>query len=78
VPLNVDVIRPAILESGSITAMILVEYQPTSPGTVQVPATVKASLDAVLPNGRRVVVSETADPTSERTTTLEVTATVLP
>jgi hypothetical protein len=78
VPLNVDIIRPTILDNGAVSVAIVIEYQPMSPGTVAVPAMVKARIDVLLPNGRKTLISETADPTSDRTTTLEVTATVLP
>jgi hypothetical protein len=57
---------------------VVIEYQPSSPGTVATPAMVKASLVTILANGRKTLISETPDPTSDRTTTLEVTATVLP
>ena len=78
VPLNVDIIRPSILDNGAVSVAIVIEYQPMSPGTVRVPAMVKARIDVLLANGRKTLISETADPTSDRTTTLEVTATVLP
>jgi len=78
VPLNVDIVRPVLLENGGVSVAVVVDYQPDSPGTVAVPARVQARFDAVLTSGRKMLISETADPASDRTTTVEVTATVLP
>ena len=77
VPLNVDVIRPSILDDGNILVSVNIEYQPSSPGTSTSPALVRAKIEAILRNGRKTLISQTPDPISDRVTTIEVTATVL-
>ena len=77
VPLNVDIIKPTRFPDGSIRASIVVEYQPYVAGSKTQAGLIKVNVEALLQNGKRTVLSETADPTSDRRTTIEVTATVV-
>jgi hypothetical protein len=65
VRLNVDA-RPQILANGNIRAMIGLEY----PSTTQ-------QLTIILEPGKPLVLSQTADPISDRKVTVEVRATVV-
>lgn len=79
IALNVDVTNPTIYEDSSIRAMVVIEYQPYVPPspTRQEPAVVRANSMAVFESGRKMVLLQAADPTTDRRTTIEVTATVI-
>jgi glucose/arabinose dehydrogenase len=65
VRLNVDA-RPQILPNGSIRAMVSLEYP-----------TISQQVTVILEPGKPQVVTQTADPLSDRKVTVEVRATVL-
>jgi hypothetical protein len=81
VNLNVDA-RVEILDADLVKVMVTFEYTPaqephpaaTQPGR---PAELHESLTVVLKNGESLIVSRSADPASDRTVTVELTATVL-
>jgi hypothetical protein len=77
VPLNVDV-RNVIGHSDSVVrASVNVEYQAYIPDAKPQPGLVTAVANSVFEDGRRTQILQTADPTSDRRTTIEVTATIL-
>jgi len=76
VPLNVDVFARA-QEGDKIMARVTVEYQPYSKDAKVQSATMRGMAEAWFDNGKPMVLSQTADPTSDRRTTIQVTATVL-
>jgi hypothetical protein len=65
VRLNVDA-RPQILPNGSIRAMLSLEYP-----------TISQQVTVILEPGKAQVVTQTADPLSDRKVTVEVRATIL-
>jgi hypothetical protein len=72
-----------VLPSGQISARITFEYQPAMEasgaapeGTAQRPGFINESLTVLLQDGRPLLVSQSADPASERTVKVELTATV--
>jgi hypothetical protein len=77
--LNVDVKMPRydVTEPNKIRARIGIEYQPFSPEWKSAPGRIRAQVDAMLGNGRKTTLWQTADPVSGLRTTVEVTATVL-
>ena len=74
--LNVDV-RNVFFEDNQIRATVAVEYQPYLPDAKSQPGMVVANATAVFADGRKTQILVTADPVSDRKTTIEVTATVL-
>lgn len=78
VQINVDA-RPQILQSGAIRVMLGLEYNPRSLGN-DAPAewsSLTQQLGVVLQPGKPLLVSQAADPASDRQITVEVTATPL-
>jgi len=78
VQINVDV-RPQILQSGAVRVMLGLEY---NPGTLGADAPTEWSslneqIGVVLQPGKPLLVSQAADPASDRKITVELTATVL-
>lgn len=69
--LNVDA-RPVILQNGLIRVMLSLQYGTGSPS-----GHVSQSLYTVLTSGKPLMVSQSADPKSDRRVTAELTATVL-
>ena len=77
VPLNVDV-RSVVWHSDTVVrASVNVEYQAYIPDAKPQPGMVTAVANSVFEDGRRTQILQTADPTSDRRTTIEVTATIL-
>jgi len=75
--LNVDV-RPEFIREGRIRATLTVEYQPrSSDADKTTPLPVSQSLGVMLEDGKSALVSQTADPASDRKVRLEVKATVV-
>ena len=64
-------------ENGKIVSRITVDYQPYWPDAKSLPSSVRAQVDLVLDEGRRTLISQAADPLSDRRTTIEVTVSVL-
>ncbi len=79
-PLNVDV-NPTALNGSKVRTKIGIEYttpaaaEATGPSTV--PLIVRQAIHVWLDSGKPVVVSQAADPKSDRRLTVEVTATVI-
>lgn len=77
-PLNVDV-HPMGLRDNKVRTRLSVEYTPTMPEGASGPPPffVRETLNVWLDTGKPMVVSEAADPVSDRRLTVEVTATIL-
>jgi hypothetical protein len=81
-PLNVDA-RPFVMPDGRVSVQLTVEYSqgrmPDAEGNTEriVGARINESLTAVLESGKPLVITQSADPTSDRKVTVEVKATVL-
>lgn len=74
--LNVDA-RPVMLEGDRILLELTVEYTPYRESQVtQSPTVLNESLSVILQSGKPMVVSQAADPVTDRRMTLEVRATV--
>jgi hypothetical protein len=84
ITINVDA-RPLVRADGRIQLDLTLEYVPDVPliisGTPSsrptVPATVNESLTVLLADGKPTVISQSADPSTDRKVTVEVTATVV-
>jgi len=78
VPLNVDIIRPTVYEDGNIFATVNIEYQPYSADAKgSLPTSVRASATTVFEPAKKMVISQAADPLTDRRVTVEVTATIV-
>jgi hypothetical protein len=75
--LNVDA-RPVMLEGDRILLELTVEYTPyrESGQVTQSPTVLNESLSVILQSGKPLVVSQAADPVTDRRMTLEVRATI--
>lgn len=78
VQINVDA-RPQILQSGSIRVMLGMEYNPRLTGNDNPTesSSLNEQLGVVLQPGKPLIVSQAADPASDRKITVELTATLL-
>lgn len=76
--LNVDA-RPEILENDRLLVELTVEYRPLPEGAVpsRRPAPLNEQLTVILQNGKPLLVSQAADPTTDRKMTVEVRASVV-
>lgn len=76
--LNVDA-RPSVLENDRILLELTIEYKPFREGgtVMQRPTELNESVSVILPNGKPVVVSQAADPVTDRKMTVEVRATIV-
>jgi hypothetical protein len=77
VPLNVDIRNVTWHSDTVVRASVNVEYQAYVPDAKPQPGLMTASSNSVFEDGRRTQILQTADPTSDRRTTVEVTATIL-
>lgn len=80
VELNVDA-QVALLEDSKMSAMITLEYTPgaapvSGPETLR-PSPLNQSVTVILQNGKPLVITQAADPLSDRKITVEVVATIL-
>jgi hypothetical protein len=81
-PLNVDA-RPIVLGEGKISVQLTIEYSqgrmPDAEGNTERIAQVRIneSITALLEDGKPLLVTQSAEPTSDRRVTVEVKATVL-
>ena len=80
-PLNVDV-TPTNIRDMKVLTKLAIEYTPqrpaVAPGSVQAPMLyVRQNVSVWLESGKPMVISESADPLSDRRLTVEVTATIL-
>ena len=74
--LNVDA-RPTVLEGERILLELTVEYTPyRESGVTQRPTVLNESLSVIVQNGKPLVVSQAADPVTDRKIMLEVRATI--
>jgi len=71
--------RPQILQSGSIRVMLGMEYKPRLSGNDNPTesSTLSEQIGVVLHPGKPLIVSQAADPASDRKITVELTATLL-
>jgi hypothetical protein len=82
--LNVDA-RPVILDNDRIMLELTLEYMPlrepptegSGPRLIQQPTNLHESLTVILQNGKPLMISQAADPISDRKMTVEVKATVI-
>jgi hypothetical protein len=74
--LNVDVTRPRLVVGNKIRVPITVEYKPYSSDPKAASATVRASVDMLMDSGKKTVISQSADPVTDRKITIEVTPTI--
>ena len=76
IPLNVDVRNVSMVDSG-IRAQVTVEYQPYVADAKTQPGMITTNATTVFTDGRKTQILVTADPISDRKTTIDVTATIL-
>lgn len=76
--LNVDA-RPSVMENDRIHLELTIEYTPyrESGQVVQRPTVLNESLTVILQNGKPLVVSQAADPVTDRKMTVEVRASIM-
>ena len=74
--LNVDG-RPEILREGRIRLFLSLEYAPQEGPDRAAPIPVSESVTAILEDGKSLVVSQSADPASDRKVRVEVKATIV-
>jgi hypothetical protein len=74
--LNIDA-RPEMLREGRIRVMVSLEYTPQDGPDRATQPPIQESLTALLEDGKPLVISQSADPTSDRKVRLEVKATVV-
>ena len=71
--LNVDA-YPTVLEGDRILLQVTLEYAPLREQSQQPPTTLNESINVILQNGKPLVISQAADPVSDRKMTVEVKA----
>jgi hypothetical protein len=81
-PIGIDVdATPVIRPDGRVLVRLTVQYTPQVPvlaeTTAQKPASVDESMTVLLLDGKKTLLTQSADPQSDRKVTLEVTATVV-
>jgi hypothetical protein len=75
--LNVDA-TPRMQKDGRISLQLTVEYRPRETAeTLDAMSPITESMTVLLQSGKPLVVTQAADPSSDRRVTVEVTATVL-
>ena len=74
-PLNVDVF-PSDVRNGRVRTKLGIEYTPLTPAQMS-KLSVRQNISVWLENGKPMVISQSADPLSDRRVTVEVTATIL-
>lgn len=81
-PLNVDV-KPEVLENGLIKTWVILNYETFNTSTkdresgTAVRSVVTSNQTVMLENGKPLIVSQSADPATDRKVTLELKATIL-
>ncbi len=75
--LNVDA-RPTVLEGDRVLLELTIEYSPLREGSqvTQRPTVLNESLTVILPHGKPMLVSQAADPVTDRKISVEVRASV--
>ena len=74
--LNVDINHPRLMPGNKIRVPIVVEYRPYSAEPKSAIATVRASVDMLMDNARKTVISQSSDPVTDRKIVIEVTPTI--
>ena len=75
--LNVDA-TPRLQKDGRISLQLAVEYRPRETAeTLDAMSPINEYLTVLLHSGKAIVVTQAADPSSDRKVTVEVTATIL-
>jgi hypothetical protein len=74
--LNIDA-RPDIPREGRVRVTLTLEYRPQGTPASEDPMPITEMLTVIAEEGRSVVVSQSADPASDRTVKVELKATVL-
>lgn len=74
--LNVDA-QPEITRDNRVRMTIVIEYRPQSPDGEDSSASVSESMTVILEDGKSLVVSQSADPHSDRKVKIEAKATFL-
>ena len=76
--LNVDA-RPTVLEGDRVLLELTVEYSPLREGSqvTQRPTVLNESLTVILQSGKPMMVSQAADPVTDRKMSVEVRASIL-
>jgi len=75
--LNVDA-TPRMQKDGRISLQLTVEYRPRETAeTLDAMSPINESLTVLLQSGKPLIVTQAADPSSDRKVTVEVTATIL-
>ena len=74
--LNVDIVRPRLMSGNKIRVPVVVEYKPYSADPKAATATVRASVDMLMDNARKTVISQSSDPVTDRKIVIEVTPTI--
>jgi glucose/arabinose dehydrogenase len=74
--LNIDA-RPDIQREGRVRVQLTLEYHPQGVSASDDPMPISETLTVILEEGRPIVVSQSADPTSDRTVKVELKATVM-
>jgi hypothetical protein len=77
IQLAVDVRNVVWVSDSVVRASVNVEYQPYIADAKPQPGHVTATANSVFADGRRTPILQAADPTSDRRTTIEVTATIV-
>ena len=74
--LNVDINRPRLMPGNRIRVPVVVEYRPYSAEPKSATAIVRASVDMLMDNARKTVISQSSDPVTDRKIVIEVTPTI--
>jgi len=74
-PLNVDA-NPTNIRDGRVLTKLGIEYTPQTPAQMS-KLSVRQNISVWLESGKPMVISQSADPLSDRRLTVEVTATIL-
>ena len=74
--LNVDINRPRLMLGNKIRVPVVVEYRPYSAEPKSATAIVRASVDMLMDNARKTVISQSSDPVTDRKIVIEVTPTI--
>ena len=74
-PLNVDA-NPTNIRDGRVLSKLGIEYTPQTPAQMS-KLSVRQNISVWLESGKPMVISQSADPLSDRRLTVEVTATIL-
>jgi hypothetical protein len=73
--LNLDV-RPEIMREGRVRLLVSLEFTPQDAPDRPAPPPLSASLTALVDDGKSLVMTQSADPTSDRKVRIEVKATI--